>query len=197
MATVNALVKGMAQSQREHDLREKQVEAGEKWQRAREQVRRKVRGDGSVEPSADAPSKETAAAAAAAAAASEDGDGDVDDTMGALPRGNIKGVHWASARILALDDKVPGWWTFPSQKGQGEERFRVQGLGFAVQGLELQVRTRREMGGARLAPRTSWVTRRHPARTLIPRTPVLQPQRLAKQFSDSRGVSPAPWIRGG
>ena len=33
---------------------------------------------------------------------------------GVLPRGNVNGVEWASSRILALDERVPGWWTFPS-----------------------------------------------------------------------------------
>ena len=45
--------------------------------------------------------------------------GDADDRR---PRGDIRGVLWASSRVLALDAADPGWWTFPPPAPTGAWR---------------------------------------------------------------------------
>ena len=45
--------------------------------------------------------------------------GDADDPR---PRGDIRGVLWASSRVLALDAADPGWWTFPPPTPTGAWR---------------------------------------------------------------------------
>ena len=49
----------------------------------------------------------------------EDVVGDPDDRR---PRGDIRGVRWASSRVLALDAADPGWWTFPPPTPTGAWR---------------------------------------------------------------------------
>lgn len=102
----------LAQLLREAPKREAERKQRELLENAREHTRRSMQGC----PGAKAPLEETTGDVG--------GNGDGPSGQPATPRGDVNGVAWASARILALDKRVPDWWSFPSQPGVRDTAWR-------------------------------------------------------------------------